>query len=70
MTQAAHDPDHAPESVPQSELRDVLPDPSPIGALGAGAIELVVEGLALYSVFVRTLYYSARGRREKGATLR
>jgi phospholipid/cholesterol/gamma-HCH transport system permease protein len=33
-------------------------------------MELLHEGLELYSVFVRTLYYSARGRREKGATLR
>jgi phospholipid/cholesterol/gamma-HCH transport system permease protein len=38
-----------------------------IGALGAAAIDLVIGGRELYSVFVRTLYYVARGRREKGA---
>jgi phospholipid/cholesterol/gamma-HCH transport system permease protein len=61
--------DHAPDSVPASELRDVSPEPTGVGALGARAMELVHEGLELYSVFVRTLYYVARGRREEGATL-
>jgi phospholipid/cholesterol/gamma-HCH transport system permease protein len=40
-----------------------------IGALGAAAIDLVIGGRELYSVFVRTLYYVFRGRREKGALL-
>ena len=40
-----------------------------IGALGAAAIDLLIGGRELYSVFVRTLYYTARGRREKGALL-
>ena len=66
----AHDPDSAPASVPEGELRDVSPEATGVGALGARAIELVDAGLALYSVFVRTLYYVARGRREKGATVR
>lgn len=41
-----------------------------VGALGAAAIDLVIGGRELYSVFVRTLYYVFRGRREKGALLR
>ncbi len=69
MTAKAHDPDHAPESVPESELRDVSPEPTGVAFLGARALELVHEGVELYSVFVRTLYYTARGRREPGATL-
>lgn len=38
-----------------------------VGHLGAAAIDLLLAGRELYSVFVRTLYYSFRGRREKGA---
>jgi phospholipid/cholesterol/gamma-HCH transport system permease protein len=53
-----------------SELRDVSPEATGIAALGALVVGLVREGAALYSVFVRTLHYVARGRREKGATLR
>ena len=41
-----------------------------VGALGAAAIDLMIGGRELYSVFVRTLYYVARGRREKGALVR
>ncbi len=41
-----------------------------VSALGATAIELVVGARELYSVFVRTLYYVVRGRREKGVLLR
>lgn len=41
-----------------------------VGQLGAAAIDLLIGGRELYSVFVRTLYYTARGRREKGSTLR
>lgn len=55
---------------PQSELRQVPPEQGGVGALGAQAIHLAREGLELYSVFVRTLYYCARGRREPGAVLR
>jgi phospholipid/cholesterol/gamma-HCH transport system permease protein len=61
--------EQAPGSVPASELRDVSPEPTGVGALGARVMELVHEGLELYSVFVRTLYYCARGRREEGATV-
>lgn len=38
-----------------------------VGHLGAAAIDLFYGARELYSVFVRTLYYSFRGRREKGA---
>jgi len=38
-----------------------------VGLLGAAAIDLVIGGRELYSVFVRTLFYTFRGRREKGA---
>src|SRR4051812_24799114 len=61
--------DHPPESVPASELREVLPEKSSVGALGAAALHLLEEGFELYSVFVRTLYYCFRGRREKGAVV-
>jgi phospholipid/cholesterol/gamma-HCH transport system permease protein len=40
-----------------------------VGALGAGAIELFDTARGVCSVFVRTLYYSVRGRREQGAVL-
>src|SRR4051812_48873884 len=70
MSAAAHPHDHPPESVPASELRDLSPEPTGVAILGARALELVHEGRELYSVFVRTLYYCARGRREQGATVR
>ncbi len=41
-----------------------------VGTLGAAAIDLMIGGRELYSVFVRTLYYVFRGRREKGALVR
>jgi len=61
--------DQAPESVPASELRDMAPAPSGVGAVGALAIHLFEAGAELYSVFVRTLYYCVRGRRERGAVV-
>lgn len=42
----------------------------PVRALGAAAIELVTGGRELYAVFVRTLFYLVRGRREPGAVVR
>ena len=55
---------------PSSELRDVKHEPiGVIASVGAGAIGLFNVGKELYSVFVRTLYYVAYGRREKGAVL-
>ena len=48
----------------------VLRPPTGVAALGRRAIELFVSGRDLYSVFVKTLYYSVRGVREPGAVLR
>lgn len=42
----------------------------PVGQLGAAAIDLSIGARELYSVFVRTLFYTFRGRREKGAVLK
>jgi phospholipid/cholesterol/gamma-HCH transport system permease protein len=39
----------------------------PVGELGGAALDLLIGARDLYSVFVRTLYYTARGKREKGA---
>ena len=39
----------------------------PLFDLGAAAIDLFYAGRELYSVFVRTLYYTFRGKREPGA---
>ncbi|HEY3817076.1 MAG TPA: ABC transporter permease [Polyangiaceae bacterium] len=50
-----------------------LTPPAPPGAvhdLGAAAIDLFIGGRELYSVFVRTLYYVVRGKRDKGAVVR
>ena len=41
-----------------------------VASLGAGALDLLAAGRELYSVFVRTLYYAVRGKREKGALVR
>lgn len=38
-----------------------------VGQLGAAALDLLIGARELYSVFVRTLYYTARGRRQKDA---
>ena len=38
-----------------------------VASLGAAAIDLAIAGRELYSVFVRTLYYIFKGKREKGA---
>lgn len=44
--------------------------PGPVEALGGAAIDLARSGRELYGVFVRTLYYTFRGRREPGAVVR
>src|SRR5207248_9109783 len=38
-----------------------------LAELGATGVELARTGFGLYSLFVRTLYYCFRGRREPGA---
>ena len=57
------------DAAPPSELRQMRPEPSGVAALGAGAIEFYRVGRELYSIFVRTLYYCAYGRREPGAVV-
>ncbi|MGH7282720.1 MAG: MlaE family ABC transporter permease [Polyangiaceae bacterium] len=43
--------------------------PSWVADLGAAAIDLFLGARELYSVFVRTLYFTFRGKREKGAVV-
>ncbi len=45
-------------------------DSGPVRDLGAAAIDLFIGGRELYSVFVRTLYYVVRGKRDRGAVVR
>jgi phospholipid/cholesterol/gamma-HCH transport system permease protein len=40
-----------------------------LATLGAAGIDLFLGARDLYSVFVRTLYYTARGKKEPGSTL-
>jgi len=52
-----------------------LPDAAPartgaVHDLGAAGIDLFLGGRELYRVFAQTLYFAARGRREKGAVVR
>ena len=42
----------------------------PVHALGSAAIDIYISARDLYSVFVRTLYYIFRGKRERGAVLK
>jgi phospholipid/cholesterol/gamma-HCH transport system permease protein len=44
--------------------------PGMVHDLGAAAVDLFLGGRELYSVFVRTLYYVFRGKRDKGAVVR
>ena len=55
------EPGHAPHPVERGFLEGALFD------MGAAAIDLWVGARELYSVFVRTLYYVVRGKREPGA---
>ncbi|HEX8792541.1 MAG TPA: ABC transporter permease [Polyangiaceae bacterium] len=44
-------------------------DTGPVRDLGAAAIDLFLGARELYSVFVRTLYYVVRGRRDRSAVV-
>lgn len=44
-------------------------EPSGLAAIGAEGISLFQTARELYSIFVRTLYYTFRGRREPGAVV-
>jgi phospholipid/cholesterol/gamma-HCH transport system permease protein len=57
-------PGHRPPAMPGHRPPGVLHD------LGTAGIELFVGGRELYRVFAQTLYFAARGRREKGAVVR
>jgi phospholipid/cholesterol/gamma-HCH transport system permease protein len=58
------------DAAPESEHLDPKqPELGFVGSIGAAALDLYYGARDLYSVFVRTLYYSFRGKREKGATL-
>jgi len=48
---------------------DARHEPSAIESLGASAIDLFAGARDLYSVFVRTLYFTFRGKRDKGAVV-
>ncbi len=59
-------------SGPESEVGHIEEKPPElgfVGGIGAVALDLVYGGRELYSVFVRTLYYSFRGKKEKGALM-
>lgn len=66
-------PPAAPGAAPNASagvgaaIRDESPELGVVGTLGAAAIDLLIGGRELYSVFVRTLYYTFNGRRDKGA---
>ena len=63
MSQASPlpDADAAPTGAPAR--------PGVVHDLGAAGIDLFLGGRELYRVFVQTLYYVVRGRREKGAVV-
>lgn len=58
---------HASSSVGNIDEDAYVKPPTGLAALGAGALEFVVAGRMLYSVFVKTLYYTVRGVRRPGA---
>ena len=58
--------DEAPHTRPPPGSPD---EPGGVALVGAEAIGLFQTGRELYSIFVRTLYYTFRGRREPGATV-
>lgn len=58
------------ESIPPPsavDFREHREEPTGVALVGAAAIELYRTGRELYSVFVRTLYYCANGKREPGS---
>lgn len=55
---------------PERSAAEAAPAPGMVASLGAAAIDLAFGARELYSVFVRTLYYTARGRRDQGAVVR
>jgi len=64
MSEAAGQPSRA-ERAAERRLPGLIANP--LGAVGAETIGLARTGRELTSVFIRTLYYCVRGRREPGA---
>jgi len=52
----------------QNDAEDEGPPDGFLATLGAAGIDLFLGARDLYSVFVRTLYYTVRGRKEPGST--
>jgi phospholipid/cholesterol/gamma-HCH transport system permease protein len=59
---SAPEPGHEPIPEPAREL-------GAVGELGGAALDLLIGGRELYSIFVRTLYYTVRGKRQRGAVV-
>jgi phospholipid/cholesterol/gamma-HCH transport system permease protein len=57
----------SPRESHELELPETAVEEGYVRSLGATAIQLAQGARDLYSVFVRTLYYVVRGKREKGA---
>jgi phospholipid/cholesterol/gamma-HCH transport system permease protein len=66
MTTKEHD---EPLSIAGVEAPDEEPSASLVELIGTEVVGLVRVGFELYSLFVRTLYYCVRGRREPGAVV-
>lgn len=65
-------PPPAPGAPPRESHTDLEPHPPPVDEgivadIGAAVLDLLDGARGLYSVFVRVLYYSVYGQREKGA---
>jgi len=61
--------DH-PSGSSNGDVAAPLPPTGLVASLGATVLDALRAALELYSVFVRTLYYIFRGRREKGALIK
>jgi len=57
------------ERISELDLPPHEPERGPVAELGAQALSLLSTARELYSVFVRTLYYCVKGRREPGAVV-
>jgi phospholipid/cholesterol/gamma-HCH transport system permease protein len=64
---ATTSPGQATHPADVDPVPEIHAPPGPVAELGAAAIDLFLGGKELLSVFIRTLYYTVRGKREKGA---
>ncbi len=67
-TQRLSSHERIPTRPPRRTPREAMTDTA--AALGSRAIGLMSAAYGMYSVFVRTLFYVVRGKRERGATVR